>query len=40
MRDIMGQSIFFMEDMKRFLEERLPAAKIITAPVVHPFQVL
>jgi len=26
--------------MKRFLEERLPAAKIITAPVVHPFQVL
>ena len=35
-----GTEYIFMEDMKRFLEERLPAAKIITAPVVHPFQVL
>ena len=35
-----GTEYIFMEDMKRFLEERLPAAKIITPPVVHPFQVL
>lgn len=35
-----GTEYIFMDDMKRFLEERLPAAEIITAPVVHPFQVL
>ena len=35
-----GTEYTFIEDMKNFLEERLPAAEIITAPIVHPFQVL
>lgn len=35
-----GTEYIFIEDMKNFLEERLPAAEIITAPIVHPFQVL
>lgn len=32
-----GTEYIFMEDMKRFLEERLEEVEIMTAPVVHPF---
>lgn len=32
-----GTEYIFMDDMKAFLEERLEAVEIMTAPVVHPF---
>lgn len=35
-----GTEYIFIEDMKRFLEEKLPCLEIVTAPVVHPFQVI
>lgn len=35
-----GTEYIFMDDMKEFLQKRLPAAEIVTAPVVHPFQVV
>lgn len=34
-----GTEYIFIEDMRRFLEEKLPCLEVITAPVVHPFQV-
>lgn len=35
-----GTEYIFIEDMKRFLEDKLPALEVITSPVIHPFQVL
>lgn len=32
-----GTEYIFMEDMKRFLEERLEEVELMTAPVIHPF---
>lgn len=33
-----GTEYIFIEDMKNFLKEKLPGLHVITAPVVHPFQ--
>ena len=35
-----GTEYIFMEDMKRFFEHKLPGIEAVTAPVVHPFQVI
>lgn len=35
-----GTEYIFIDDMKRFLEEKLPVLEIITTPVIHPFQVV
>lgn len=35
-----GTEYIFIDDMKRFLEDKLPVLDVVTAPVVHPFQVI
>lgn len=35
-----GTEYIFIEDMKKFLEKKLPGLEVVTAPVVHPFQVV
>ena len=35
-----GTEYIFIDDMKRFLEDKLPALTVMTAPVIHPFQVV
>lgn len=35
-----GTEYIFIDDMKRFLEEKLPVLEIVTTPIVHPFQVI
>lgn len=35
-----GTEYIFIDDMKRFLEEKLPVLEIVTTPVIHPFQVI
>ena len=35
-----GTEYIFIEDMKRFLADRLPALEVFASPVIHPFQVL
>ena len=30
----------FIDDMRRFLEDKLPVLDVITTPVIHPFQVI
>ena len=35
-----GTEYIFMEDMRRFFEHKLPGIEAVTAPVVHPFQVI
>ena len=35
-----GTEYIFIEDMKQFLQTRLPCLKVVTAPIIHPFQVL
>lgn len=35
-----GTEYIFIEDMKRFFEKEFPDLEIITAPVLHPFQVI
>lgn len=35
-----GTEYIFVEDMRRFLEERTNDVEILAAPVMHPFQVL
>lgn len=35
-----GTEYIFMDDMKKFLTDKLPGLETETAPVVHPFQVL
>ena len=35
-----GTEYIFIDDMKRFLEEKLPVLEVVTTPIVHPFQVI
>lgn len=35
-----GTEYIFIDDMKRFLEEKLPVLEVMTTPVIHPFQVI
>lgn len=35
-----GTEYIFMEDMKEFLQKKLPGLRVITAPVLHPFQIV
>lgn len=35
-----GTEYIFIDDMKQFLEEKLPVLEIVTTPIVHPFQVI
>lgn len=35
-----GTEYIFMDDMKVFLEKKLPCLNVQTAPVIHPFQIL
>ena len=35
-----GTEYIFMDDMKRFLADKLPGLEVDTAPVIHPFQVI
>ena len=35
-----GTEYIFIEDMRRFLEDKLPVLDVITTPVIHPFQVI
>lgn len=35
-----GTEYIFIDDMREFLQTRLPCLKIVTAPVSHPFQTL
>ena len=32
-----GMEYIFVEDMRRFLTERLPGAEVLGAPVSHPY---
>ena len=33
-----GTEYIFIDDMKHFLEEKLPVLEVVTTPVIHPFQ--
>ena len=35
-----GTEYIFIDDMKRFLEDKLPVLDVVATPVVHPFQVI
>lgn len=35
-----GTEYIFIDDMKRFLGEKLPVLEVTTTPVIHPFQVI
>ena len=35
-----GTEYIFIDDMKQFLEEKLPVLEVVTTPIVHPFQVM
>ena len=35
-----GTEYIFIDDMKRFLNEKLPVLEVMTEPVIHPFQVI
>lgn len=35
-----GTEYIFIDDMRRFLEDKLPMLDVITTPVIHPFQVI
>ena len=35
-----GTEYIFMEDMEKFLARKLPGLKVVTAPAMHPFQIL
>ena len=35
-----GTEYIFIDDMKHFLEEKLPVLEIMTTPVIHPFQII
>lgn len=35
-----GTEYIFIEDMKRFFEEKMPGVEAVTAPIAHPFQVI
>ena len=35
-----GTEYIFIDDMKQFLEEKLPGLEVVTTPIIHPFQVV
>ena len=35
-----GTEYIFIDDMKRFLNEKLPVLDVITTPIIHPFQII
>lgn len=35
-----GTEYIFIDDMKHFLEEKLPVLEVMATPVIHPFQVI
>ena len=35
-----GTEYIFIEDMRKFLEDKLSVLDVITMPVIHPFQVI
>ena len=35
-----GTEYIFIDDMRRFLEEKLPGLEVMAAPIIHPFQVV
>ncbi len=35
-----GTEYIFIDDMRRFLEDKLPVLDVMTTPVIHPFQVI
>ncbi len=35
-----GTEYIFIDDIKRFLEDKLPVLDVMTTPVIHPFQVI
>ncbi len=35
-----GTEYIFIDDMKRFLEDKLPVLQVMATPVIHPFQVI
>ena len=35
-----GTEYIFIDDMRNFLEDKLPVLDVITTPVIHPFQVV
>ena len=35
-----GTEYIFIDDMKHFLEDKLPVLDVMTTPIVHPFQVI
>ena len=35
-----GTEYIFIDDMKQFLEDKLPVLEVVATPVVHPFQVI
>lgn len=35
-----GTEYIFIDDMRRFLEDKLPGLDVVAAPVAHPFQVM
>lgn len=35
-----GTEYIFIEDMRKFFAEKMPQIEVVTAPIVHPFQIL
>ena len=35
-----GTEYIFIDDMKHFLEDKLPVLDVMTTPIIHPFQVI
>ena len=35
-----GTEYIFIDDMKQFLEEKLPGLEVVTTPIIYPFQVV
>ena len=35
-----GTEYIFIDDMKHFLEDKLPVLDVLTTPIIHPFQVI
>lgn len=35
-----GTEYIFIDDMKNFLEDKLPVLDVMTTPIIHPFQVI
>ena len=35
-----GTEYIFIDDMKEFLADKLPVLEVMTAPVIHPFQII